>query len=125
MPQLLLYRVQEAQLKKPFPSRMGVSTHPSGRNGYEEEHVLSVVPRRLVSVSHTAGVEASASSLAAEMFAVALEAEAFAVGAFEHGVVLRRFAARAFRDGVSRFLARAAIGTFRSRRAQRRPTITI
>src|SRR5438067_551904 len=108
MPQLLLYRVQGAQLKKPFPSRMGVSTHPPGRNGYEEANVLSIVAEQLGSVSHTAGVETSAPSVALAPFALAVDAEATGVGAAAHGVVLWRFAGGAFRDGAGRLCGGAS-----------------
>src|SRR5262245_5591050 len=105
MPQLLLHRLlpyRVAQLKKPFLSRMGVSTHPTGRNGYEEAIVLSSVAEGLGSVSHTTSVEASAPVVAQAPFPLAVDIETVGVGSAAHGVVLWRFAGGAFRDGAGR-----------------------
>src|SRR5207248_144870 len=63
---------------------------------------------QLGSVSHTAGVETSASGVVFGPFAVALDIEAVGVGTAAHGVVLWRFAGGTFRDGAGRLCGGAS-----------------
>jgi hypothetical protein len=87
-----------AQLKKPFPARMvGTTDNQLGETAYGADLRVAFAARRLRTVSHTAGLEASTSGRALDLCSAPLDAATADLGLAHHGLASRRVAGRTLR----------------------------